>query len=48
LLRANFELEVIQTEEQQFYEFNNALHDSVLMGFIDLQRMKKATRASKF
>lgn len=38
LLRANFELEVIQTEEQQFYEFNNALHDSVLMGFIDLQK----------
>lgn len=38
LLRVNFEMEVMQTEEQQFYEFNNALSDSVLMGFIDLQK----------
>lgn len=38
LLRVNFEMEVMQTEEQQFYEFNNALNDSVLMGFIDLQK----------
>ncbi|MFA0815036.1 MAG: flagellar motor switch protein FliM [Anaerofustis sp.] len=38
LLRLNFEMEVLQTEEQQFYEFNNALEDSVLMGFIDLQK----------
>lgn len=38
LLRLNFEMEVLQTEEQQFYEFNNALDDSVLMGFIDLQK----------
>jgi len=28
-------VEIIEVEEQQFYEFNNALSDSVLMGLID-------------
>ncbi|MBC3888648.1 flagellar motor switch protein FliM [Acetobacterium paludosum] len=28
-------VEIIEVEEQQFYEFNNALPDSVLMGLID-------------
>jgi hypothetical protein len=29
-------VEIIEVEEQQYYEFNNALPDSVLMGLIDL------------
>lgn len=28
-------VEIIEVEEQQYYEFNNALPDSVLMGLID-------------
>ncbi|WKY45510.1 FliM/FliN family flagellar motor switch protein [Eubacteriaceae bacterium ES2] len=30
-------VEIIEVEEQQYYEFNNALPDSVLMGLIDFQ-----------
>ncbi|WKY48532.1 FliM/FliN family flagellar motor switch protein [Eubacteriaceae bacterium ES3] len=30
-------IEIIEVEEQQYYEFNNALPDSVLMGLIDFQ-----------
>lgn len=29
-------VEIIEVEEQQYYEFNNALPDSVLMGLVDL------------
>ena len=30
-------IEIFEVEEQQYYEFNNALPDSVLMGMIDLE-----------
>jgi flagellar motor switch protein FliM len=29
-------VEIVEVEEQQYYEFNNALPDSVLMGVVDL------------
>ncbi len=29
-------VEIVEVEEQQYYEFNNALPDSVLMGLVDL------------
>jgi flagellar motor switch protein FliM len=35
MLQAYCKIEIIEVEEQQYYEFNNALPDSVLMGLID-------------
>ncbi len=35
ILQAYCKIEIIEVEEQQYYEFNNALPDSVLMGLID-------------
>ena len=29
-------VEIVEVEEQRYYEFNNALPDSVLMGVVDL------------
>lgn len=38
LIRTNCEAEVIQLEEQQYYEFSNALTDSMLVGSFHMQR----------
>jgi flagellar motor switch protein FliM len=35
ILQAYCKIEIIEVEEQQYYEFNNALPDSVLVGLID-------------
>jgi flagellar motor switch protein FliM len=36
ILQTYCSVEIVEIEEQQYYEFNNALSDSVLMGLIDL------------
>ena len=36
VLQTYCSIEIVEVEEQQYYEFNNALPDSVLMGLIDL------------
>lgn len=36
LLRVSCEMEIVAIEEQQFYEYNNALNDSVLVGIFSL------------
>ena len=36
LLRTACQMEIIQVEEEEYREFNNALNDSVLVGIIDL------------
>lgn len=38
MVRTSCEAEVVQLEEQQYYEFSNALSDSVLIGCFDLQK----------
>lgn len=35
ILQINSLIEIVEVEEQQFHEFNNALPDSVLMGLVD-------------
>lgn len=41
MLRVGCEAELISLEEQQYYEFSNALNDSVLIGFFDLNKERK-------
>ncbi len=36
ILQTYCSVEIVEIEEQQYYEFNNALPDSVLMGLVDL------------
>ena len=38
MLRVPCEAQVIQIEEQQYYEFSNALNDSVLIACVDLEK----------
>jgi flagellar motor switch protein FliM len=38
ILRLSCEAELVTLEEQQYYEFSNALNDSVLMGIYNLER----------
>ncbi len=38
MVRTSCEAEVVQLEEQQYYEFSNALNDSVLIGCFNLQK----------
>ena len=41
LLRTVCEIEVLQVEEQRFYEYNNALSDMALLGLINMKPQEK-------
>lgn len=46
VLRAFCEVTVLQIEEQRYYEFNNALPDSALIGLVDLRPQDKNVNES--
>lgn len=46
VLRAFCEVTVLQIEEQRYYEFNNALPDSALIGLIDMKPVDKNINGS--
>lgn len=41
LLRTVCEIEVVQIEEQRYYEYNNALSDTALIGLVDMKPASK-------